>query len=344
MDRLALGILATLLLTGFAGGSQLYVVNGESSTISKLDPDTGAVLGTFPTPIATGFNSDALAFSGESLFYTKYQADRIYELDPETGAVKHSFLTPYPTGGLGFGLTPFGPTLFVVGPSSQIYLLDPSSGAVLSSFVPVLDPPNSVLGLDVGGPLGSVFVSTSVSSAPRILEMHSMTGKVLHHVFPGAAVLGVGLVGSRLFLSALSWPLKPPGTERILEIDPMTGAVLNEIPSPDRAPSALAGAPAELAARSCGVTFSYSDRTLTLHFVLQTDRRTLWSFWFSYLGSTPRVWSFEIPPVLQPTPVEVPLREFADFGTLGFLTTLSDDQGILCSDWKAFDTGPPVTP
>ncbi|MGH9323677.1 MAG: hypothetical protein ACRD3V_27810 [Vicinamibacteria bacterium] len=44
------------------------------------------------------------------------------------------------------------------------------------------------------------------------------------------------------------------------------------------------------------------------------------------------------------TPVQIPLREFADFGTVGFLTTLANGNGILCSDWKAFDSGSPVLP
>jgi hypothetical protein len=323
----------------------LYVVNGLSGTISKLDPDTGAVLATFPKPTTGGGgNADALAFSGASLFYTHAHTNTIYELDPETGAVKNSFTTPYSTGGLGFGLTAFGPTLFLVGPDSVIFLLDPDSGAVLSSFVPEINPPNQVVGIDFGAASGSLFAGTDVSTAPRILQLHPMTGAARHFVFPGGVALGVGLVGSRLFLSSLSWPTQPPGTERIIELDPETGDLLNSIPSPDDSPSALAGTPAGLSLPSCGLTFSYSERTLTVRFVLRTDTQARWNLWYSFGRRAPRLWSIRIPPVPVEKPVELPLREFADLGTVGFLTTLTNENGIVCSDWKAFDTGPPLPP
>ena len=69
-----------LTLVATEASADIFVVNGESSSISRIDPDTGEVLNTIPTPVPTSPPADALAFSGTSLFYTKFYISEIDQL------------------------------------------------------------------------------------------------------------------------------------------------------------------------------------------------------------------------------------------------------------------------
>ena len=68
-------------------GGKLFMVAGDNSTIYELDPSTGAVLSTIPTPIATDGGGDGLAYGGGRMFFTTIDTDIIYEIDPSTGDI-----------------------------------------------------------------------------------------------------------------------------------------------------------------------------------------------------------------------------------------------------------------
>jgi len=66
---------------------KLFMVDGGNSTIYELDPSTGAVLNTIPTPIATDGGGDGLAYGDGRMFFTTIDTNIIYEIDPSTGEI-----------------------------------------------------------------------------------------------------------------------------------------------------------------------------------------------------------------------------------------------------------------
>jgi hypothetical protein len=145
-----------------------YLNSGSDSTIYRLDPATGTVLGSFPAPqhanitydganfwgadyqadnFLTQFNASGtvlrqlaapvsnpfgLAWDGQALWVSNTTVPTIYRIDPSTGAVLQSFAAPEArTTGLAFD----GTHLWAQGWDSGLtYELDPVSGAVLRSF------------------------------------------------------------------------------------------------------------------------------------------------------------------------------------------------------------------
>lgn len=63
-------------------GRYLYQI--ADSRIQKIDPDTGAVLSTIPTPEGGGAG---LTWAEGSLWIGQHRARKIHRLDPETGAI-----------------------------------------------------------------------------------------------------------------------------------------------------------------------------------------------------------------------------------------------------------------
>ncbi len=81
---------------------ELFVANGDSAVIRRLDPDTGATLDTWSHGLG---NIHGLAFyDGELLASTTENPAKIYRLDPQTGAVIDNFTvagTPSQISALG---------------------------------------------------------------------------------------------------------------------------------------------------------------------------------------------------------------------------------------------------
>jgi hypothetical protein len=51
-----------------------------------------------------------------------------------------------------------------------------------------------------------------------------------------------------------------------------------------------------------------------------------------------------MPEVYPPINYNVSVTEFPSAGTIGFLTTFVNEEGIVCSDWEVIDTGSPDSP
>jgi len=231
-------LLVPVLLLGAVSHSAatLFVVNGNSSSISALDPDSGAVLNTFASPEPTSGAPDGLGASADRLFFVNgFGTGRISVINPMTGVVDRQLTGPGATfDSLGFGSSSFGNTLFALDFNNDtILLLDPQTGNQLGSLDPGVE---LVGGLDFNARSGTLFVS-DFSSTNLIYEIDPETGAILNS-FPSPAAsgttFGIGFVGDRMFVSEV-------GTGRIFEVDPGTGAVLNVFDSPDEAPSGLAG-------------------------------------------------------------------------------------------------------
>ena len=92
---------------------------------------------------------------------------------------------------------------------------------------------------------------------------------------------------------------------------------------------------------TCQVAPTYDEGTLTLGFTLSTPTPLTWNLWVSAGAQTVVVWSGAIPAVDPAVAFDVPFPGVPPQGTLGLLTTLTNADGIVCSDWKTVDTGLP---
>ena len=82
----------TATVTGLNGpiavafdGTYIWVANnGGSGTVSKINPDTGTVIGD---PIAVGTGPHGVAFDGTNIWVTNRASNTVSKIDPDTGTV-----------------------------------------------------------------------------------------------------------------------------------------------------------------------------------------------------------------------------------------------------------------
>ncbi len=232
--RAMVAAVATGMTCGVASGV-IFSVNGMDDTISTIDPDTGAVINTFSTPIpAQNDGGSGLAFSGKSLYFADINNFTVFELDPVTGAVTNSFIGPNAQmDALGFGTSSFGPTLFslqfAMG-NARIHLINPDTGDVWTS----VDTNRTLVGgMDFNPATGTLFVG-EFGFDDMIFEIDPETGQMLNHFPATDGATGIGFDGPRMFVSDRD-------VDMIFEFDPSNGDILNNFPSPDGSPGALAG-------------------------------------------------------------------------------------------------------
>jgi DNA-binding beta-propeller fold protein YncE len=203
----------------WAGGI-LYQVNfapTELKLIYKIDPVTGAVLGSIPP---AGTSPQGLAFDGEFLWQSDVGGRMIYKLDPTTGQILAQFAAPGDTPqplGLGWD----GASLWLADSRSpeKIWELD-RSGAVLGNFPA---PGASPYGLDWA--VGFIWVSdNAVGGLGTVYKMHPDTGAILAS-FPcpggGGSPNGIAHDGEHLWIAVNT-------DDRIYQVDDGIGAAAVE--------------------------------------------------------------------------------------------------------------------
>ena len=225
------------------GTGRLFMVNGgwdegPASEILELDPDTGAVLSTIPTPIATDGGGDGLAYGNGRMFFTTIDTNTIYEIDPSDGGVINSFTVPGTYDGidaLGFD----GQKLYALeyGEEPTIHVLDPDTGASVTTLSPTV---YLIGGGTFAGTRNSLFFTGDDESGFSVIfEICATTGAVMNSFAPPAEVYllyGLGFSSSRntLFLGAYE-------DNMIYELDPDDGTIINSFSGPEGAAiSALA--------------------------------------------------------------------------------------------------------
>jgi glutamine cyclotransferase len=176
---------------GFTGvavrptNGQVFVTDGlGSNTITRFDPNSGAILGSFASP--TGSTSlNGLEFVGNELYALAVAQSTIYRINPDTGAL----IGTLPNGlvsGQG-GLTIADGVLFSNGNSgaTTIARRNLATGALLSEFA---TPNNeSVFGLASDGT--SLFAA---SGAGVIYRLNPNNGAVLDSRNIGITLDGLG--------------------------------------------------------------------------------------------------------------------------------------------------------
>ncbi len=177
-----------------AADCRVWFFKGNTTNlIHELDASSGAVVNSFPAPVAGAV--DGLAFDGGTLYLLEPSTDSIHRVDPASGTLLGSCNT-----GLGAvaGLAAEGGRLFAVLGFFQIAELDPVSCAVVGG--PFAGPSGDfVLGLGFDGQTlyaGGFTTATIFSMDPAD---GTVTGSMnVGYVPSGLAALEVATVGPRL--------------------------------------------------------------------------------------------------------------------------------------------------
>ena len=166
-------------------GSALYFSDITTATLYRLDPNTGAVLGTFAHPLEAsdpqGASIDALGFGvtsyGPTLFTLNYTVNRVSLLNPLTGSLFSSYVSTLDlVGGMDFHAG--RNSLFVSGDDNMVFELEPSTGTLLNSFSAAI--PSSSIQVGVGIVGGRLF--TAPQFQLEISERDPATGAVLNSI------------------------------------------------------------------------------------------------------------------------------------------------------------------
>jgi YVTN family beta-propeller protein len=147
-------------------GTDIWVANTGSNSVTRLDAATGAAVGTY----AVGVEPVGVAFDKTSIWVTNYVSNSVTKLDAATGALVGTYAVGTGPGGVVFDGTNIWVADFV---SNSVTKLDATTGVVVGTY-------------RVGvGPVGVAFDGTSI----WVTNWHS------HTVTRLAAATG-GLVGT----------------------------------------------------------------------------------------------------------------------------------------------------
>ena len=83
---------------------------------------------------------------------------------------------------------------------------------------------------------------------------------------------------------------------------------------------------------------SYTGDTLNMEFNLGTETPATWNVYLSVFDVVIPLWSAPLPAIDPPIAIPVAIPGFPSFKTIGFLTTLTTADGIICSHWDTVDT------
>ena len=182
---------------------RLYASITGVSAISQIDPQTGATLGTFPTPVPSSGGPDGLAYDGNSVFYLANAPgnQRVFELDPNTGAVRaiHPFAS---ASNLLDGIATLNGNVYIMdSQNSDILVLNLTTNMITAT----LDINGVNGGTTIRGGIGAVsggggpdrLVATSFNSTGNVEEINPVTGQITNTFLPntGRGPLYRGVAG-----------------------------------------------------------------------------------------------------------------------------------------------------
>ena len=134
--------------TGDALWVSYSAVGASNSHLRKLDPATGATIGTFATE--SGVND--ISYGGGQL-YLSWAWNEMWTIDPVTGAMGTALTLPFPEGGTERGIAYAGGNVWVaLNFTNRLYLVDPSGhvvGSGVSDVLPGTTNPSQTAGLQI---------------------------------------------------------------------------------------------------------------------------------------------------------------------------------------------------
>jgi hypothetical protein len=170
--------------------------SSHTSTIQQIDPETGAIIRTIPSPIPVGGGPDGLAFDGSHLFLINaFHNDHLYEIDPNTGAlISDTSLNTSP--GFIDGVAALGGKIYVSNSdTNQILEFDPTSHTVTR----VLSP-----GVNLAGGLAGITAPNALVATVgfnSVVEIDPVSGSVTPGFNPGlGSIRGVATAADAIYL------------------------------------------------------------------------------------------------------------------------------------------------
>lgn len=274
-----------------------------------------------------------------------------------TGAITMHYLPPDCDGS---GLQQYGnPYGMTVGSDGALWMVGQTSNSVyrfeiaterLDTFpLTACGSPFGLLATVTATPDGNVWATDF--ALPNLYRI-SPSGDVTTFPQP-APSFGITARGA-LFVTRLG------GTHSISQVDPATGAVLNDYPIPT--PGSL---PENIVVDSAGniwfneqdghniarlsnqplpciddLALSYQNQTLTLRIAVKSLSAGFWAGWLVTQQAVAPLWLQVIPEVSSEVLFDVPLANFPRIGPVAVITSLINGSAR-CGDVRAIDTGMP---
>jgi len=107
-------------------GSNIWVSNTDSNTVTKLRASDGSILGTY----AVGTYPYGICFDGTNIWVANYNSNNVTELRASDGTI----LGTYPAGQHPMGICFDGTNIWITNASSSVTKLSASNGSILGTF------------------------------------------------------------------------------------------------------------------------------------------------------------------------------------------------------------------
>jgi YVTN family beta-propeller protein len=187
-------------------GTNIWVTNQGSNTVTKLQASTGGVVGTY----SVGSNPAAVAFDGTNIWVTNAGSQSVTKLLASTGAT----VGTYPVGSNPLGVAFDGTNIWVTNAgSSTVTRLQASTGSVVGTT-------------PVGtNPVGVAFDGTNIWVANQgsntVTKLQASTGGVVGTYTVGNAPNGVAFDGTNIWVTNVGG-----STGTVTELLASTGATV----------------------------------------------------------------------------------------------------------------------
>jgi len=194
-------------------GTNIWVANTLSTTVTELSASTGAVVGTY----TVGTSPFGVAFDGANIWVTNAGSGTVTELLASTGAV----VGTYPAGSDPLGVAFDGTNIWVVNQTNPgtVTKLLASTGAVVGTY-------------PVGNyPYGVAFDGTNIwvtnrgnNTGNTVTELLASTGAVVGTYNVGTGPYGVAFDGANIWVTNI-------GSGSVTKLLASTGAVVGTYPA-----------------------------------------------------------------------------------------------------------------
>ncbi|MCH8109872.1 MAG: hypothetical protein IIB15_07055 [Chloroflexi bacterium] len=209
--------------------------------------------------------------------------------------------------------------------------------------------------------LGLLMLATLVSLRPASLEAQGVPPPI-PALYSGAVLVGGETPPDGLTITAriLDYESQPStitdGRYELLIVGPPDGSFIGETITfllenlqADQTDIYIPGSvdlsfdltfPALAVPCALGLTLGYDGSTLAMNFELRTASPAIWSVWLVFRTQAIPLWSLPIPAISPLASFTVPVP-FPSVGTVGFLTSLTTQDGAACYAFDTIDTGAP---
>jgi streptogramin lyase len=204
-----------------SGFGSIWVANGPSLSVTRIDPRTNAVLAVIPVPAP----ASVLAAGKGAMWVTSVQGDSVTRIDPATGDVRTVSLAAAGVV-IPVGITVAYGFVWVAGhngePTTSIVKIDPASLAVVD-VIPVGR-------LDFAGPqwvdAGAGSIWTDVASMRAVVRIDPMTDAIVATIPDAGACGALAASDTDVWVAGGGGPGCHGGVTRI---DPATNTLTTSI-------------------------------------------------------------------------------------------------------------------